>query len=86
MEVGRAVEFVLGEWMQACTTATDFEVQRAKNALKTSLLMRLDGSTAAASEEIGRHFLAYGRRIPVLEMLARVDVSCFAACHLKVEA
>lgn len=73
MEVDRYVEFVNGEWMRMCTNVTDFEVQRAKNALKSSMLLRLNGDTAAASEEIGRHILAYGRRIPVDEMIARIN-------------
>ena len=29
--------------MRLCTSISDFEVERAKNAFKTSLLMQLDG-------------------------------------------
>lgn len=48
------------------------ELQRAKNQLKTSLLMELDGTTPVC-EEIGRQMLTFGRRIPVSELFARID-------------
>ena len=51
---------------------TDFEVERAKNLFKTNLLLSLDGSTHVC-EEIGRHMLCYGRRIPWAEMEARIE-------------
>ncbi|GJD11267.1 Probable mitochondrial-processing peptidase subunit beta [Galdieria sulphuraria] len=40
--------------------------------LKTNLLGQLDNTTAEA-EEVGRQLLVYGRRIPLLEMFARID-------------
>ena len=39
--------------MRLCNNVTDFEVQRAKNLLKTNLLLQLDGSTPIC-EDIGR--------------------------------
>ena len=39
--------------MRLCTFVTDFEVQRAKNLLKTNMLLMLDGSTPIC-EDIGR--------------------------------
>jgi len=51
---------------------TDFEVERAKNALKTNMLLQLDGTTAIC-EDIGRQMLCYGRRIPLHELEARID-------------
>ena len=62
------------EWMRLCNNITDFEVDRAKNALKTNMLLQLDGTTAVC-EDIGRQMLCYGRRIPPHELEARIDVS-----------
>ncbi|KAK2724369.1 mitochondrial-processing peptidase subunit beta-like isoform X2 [Artemia franciscana] len=61
-----------GEWMRLCTSVTDFEVERAKNLLKTSMLLQLDGTTPIC-EDIGRQMLCYGRRIPVHELEARIS-------------
>ena len=52
---------IQNEWMRICTTVTDFEVNRAKNLLKTNMLLQLDG-TAPICEDIGRQMLCYGRR------------------------
>ncbi len=43
-----------------CTSVTDFEVERAKNQLKTNMLMQLDG-TSQVCEEIGRYVRAVSR-------------------------
>lgn len=34
---------VQSEWMRLCTMATEAEIERAKNLLKTNLLLQLDG-------------------------------------------
>ena len=60
--------------MRLCNDIDDFEVDRAKNALKTNMLLQLDGTTAIC-EDIGRQMLCYGRRIPPHELEARIDVS-----------
>lgn len=52
--------------------AHDSEVERAKNRLKASLLMSLDGTTAVA-EDIGRQLLTYGRRLTPAEVFLRID-------------
>ena len=62
------------EWVRMCTGITDFEVDRAKNLLKTNMLLQLDGTTPVC-EDIGRQMLCYGRRIPQHELEARIDVS-----------
>ena len=71
---------------------------RAKNLLKTNMLLMLDGSTPIC-EDIGRfvfskiellineifnyiffsQLLSYGRRIPLHELDARIDVSVSSA-------
>jgi len=60
------------EWMRICTSITEFEVNRAKNLLKTNMLLQLDGTTPIC-EDIGRQMLCYGRRIPQHELEARID-------------
>ena len=68
-------EFVLHlghQWMHLSNSVTDEEVSRAKDLLKTNMLLQLDGSTPVC-EDIGRQMLCYGRRIPLPEMEARID-------------
>jgi processing peptidase subunit beta len=72
MQVEDMMFNVQGEWMRLCSSVTEFEVQRAKNLLKTNLLLMLDGSTPVC-EDIGRQMLCYGRRIPINEIDARID-------------
>lgn len=61
------------EWIRICTALTESEVTRAKNILKTNMLLQLDGTTAIC-EDIGRQMLCYGRRIPLHELEARIEV------------
>ena len=56
---------IQNEWMRMCTSLTEFEVDRAKNLLKTNMLLQLDGTTPIC-EDIGRQMLCYGRRGPCL--------------------
>jgi len=60
------------EWMRLCTSVTDFEVERAKNLLKTNMLLQLDGTTPIC-EDIGRQMLCYGRRMPQHELEVRIN-------------
>lgn len=60
------------EWMRLCTAVTEKEVARAKNILKTNMLLQLDGTTAIC-EDIGRQMLCYNRRIPLHELETRID-------------
>uniref|UniRef100_A0A671VRA0 Ubiquinol-cytochrome c reductase core protein 1 n=1 Tax=Sparus aurata TaxID=8175 RepID=A0A671VRA0_SPAAU len=59
-------------WMNLCTTATESDVARGKQALKASLVGQLNGTTPIC-DDIGRHILNYGRRIPLAEWDARID-------------
>jgi processing peptidase subunit beta len=63
---------IQSEWMRLCTSVTESEVARAKNLLKTSMLLQLDGTTPVC-EDIGRQMLSYGRRLPLHELEARID-------------
>lgn len=64
---------IQNEWMRLCTSITDFEVERAKNLLRTNMMLQLDGTTPIC-EDIGRQMLCYGRRIPQDELEARIKV------------
>ncbi|XP_027908499.1 probable mitochondrial-processing peptidase subunit beta, mitochondrial [Vigna unguiculata] len=48
------------------------DVIRARNQLKSSLLLHIDG-TSPVAEDIGRQLLTYNRRIPFAELFARID-------------
>lgn len=61
------------EWMRLCTVVTEHEVERARNILKTNMLLQLDGTTAIC-EDVGRQMLCYNRRIPLHELEKRIDV------------
>lgn len=74
MEIEWFVHNVQREWMRLCTSVTEKEVERAKNILKTNMLLQLDGTTAIC-EDIGRQMLCYNRRIPLHELEARINVS-----------
>jgi len=63
---------VQSEWMRLCTMVTEGEVERAKNLLKTNMLLQLDGTTPIC-EDIGRQMLCYNRRIPLHELEKRID-------------
>jgi processing peptidase subunit beta len=60
------------EWHRLAINITEAEVFKAKNALKTSLLLSLDGTTAVA-EDIGRQMLVYGKRLSPWEVDALIE-------------
>jgi len=51
---------------------TEVEVKRAKNQLKSSLLMNLE-SRMVELEDLGRQVQVHGRKLGVKEMIARID-------------
>ncbi|MFS7959337.1 putative peptidase M16, metalloenzyme, LuxS/M16 peptidase [Helianthus anomalus] len=59
---------IMQKLSQLCYQVTEEEVIRAQNKLKYEFCKE-----QPRAEEIGRQLLAYGRRIPLAEMLARVD-------------
>ncbi|KAJ9587733.1 hypothetical protein L9F63_018841 [Diploptera punctata] len=63
---------IQSEWMRLCTSVTEGEVERARNLLKTNMLLQLDGTTPIC-EDIGRQMLCYNRRIPLHELEARIE-------------
>ncbi|XP_059099097.1 mitochondrial-processing peptidase subunit beta-like [Tigriopus californicus] len=72
MQLDDMVHFITEEWMRLCTTVSDFEVDRAKNLLKTNMMLQLDGTTPVC-EDIGRQMLCYGRRMSAQELEKRID-------------
>jgi processing peptidase subunit beta len=63
---------VTDEWQRIANNITPTEVERAKHKLITNTILSLDGNTIVA-EEIGRQMLAIGRRIPVSEVILRIN-------------
>ncbi|KAI7449199.1 hypothetical protein KC364_g12484 [Hortaea werneckii] len=51
---------------------TEIEVVRAKNQLRSSLLMNLE-SRMVELEDLGRQVQVHGRRVPVTEMVSNID-------------
>lgn len=66
------VHFTIREWMRLATFPSSADVEQAKQQLKTSFLLNLDGTTPIA-EEIGRHMLVYGRRLNPYEIYTMID-------------
>ncbi|KAM3314941.1 hypothetical protein ACQJBY_033605 [Aegilops geniculata] len=63
---------IMQEMSKLSYRVTEEDVIRARNQLKSSIQLHLDGSTAVV-EDIGRQQLIYGRRIPIPELFARID-------------
>jgi len=54
------------------SSVSEEDVERGKRQLKTTLFGSLDSTTTIA-EDIGRQLLVYGRRLPISELLLRLD-------------
>ncbi|KAF5457664.1 hypothetical protein F2P56_021750 [Juglans regia] len=63
---------IMNETTKLCCRVLEEDVIRARNQLKSSLLLHIDG-TSPVAEDIGRQLLTYGRRIPFAELFARID-------------
>ncbi|XP_058486826.1 cytochrome b-c1 complex subunit 1, mitochondrial [Solea solea] len=72
MHIEDMVHWTQNAWINLCTTVTESDVARGKIALKASLVGQLNGTTPIC-DDIGRHILNYGRRIPLAEWDARID-------------
>ncbi|KAL2532043.1 putative mitochondrial-processing peptidase subunit beta [Abeliophyllum distichum] len=63
---------IMYEISKLCYRVSEVDVIRARNQLKSSLLLHMDG-TSPVAEDIGRQLLTYGRRISFAELFARID-------------
>ncbi|CAN6804607.1 unnamed protein product [Brassica oleracea] len=63
---------IMHEVTKLAFRVSEADVTRARNQLKSSLLLHMDG-TSPIAEDIGRQLLTYGRRIPTAELFARID-------------
>lgn len=72
MNLDDLVHFTLREWTRMSIGATEVEVERAKNQLKASLLLSLDG-TSAIAEDIGRQLVTSGKRLTPQQIESAVD-------------
>jgi predicted Zn-dependent peptidase len=63
---------VIDQIGNATETLNDTEVNRAKSQMKAGLLMALESSEARVGQ-LARQMLAYGRPIPLEEIVAKVD-------------
>lgn len=63
---------VQSEWMRLCTMVTEAEIERAKNLLKTNMLLQLDGMEAQLTCLWGfhRHFFFLQEQHQFVKILA----------------
>jgi predicted Zn-dependent peptidase len=63
---------VVGEITNATETVNEAEIARAKAQMKAGLLMALE-SSSARTEQLARQMFAWGRPIPLDELVARIE-------------
>jgi predicted Zn-dependent peptidase len=63
---------VVGEITNAADTVSEAEIARAKAQMKAGLLMALE-SSGARTEQLARQMFAWGRPIPLDELVARIE-------------
>ncbi|MGE3144192.1 MAG: M16 family metallopeptidase [Pseudorhodoplanes sp.] len=71
-DIPQLMEVVIEQIADATDTIGEAEVARVKAQMKTGLLMALESSGARAWQ-LARQMFAYGRVIPVAEIVARID-------------
>jgi predicted Zn-dependent peptidase len=71
-DVPDLMRVVVDEIVNAPETLNEAEVARAKAQMKAGLLMALESSSARA-EQLARQMFAWGRPIPIEELVARID-------------
>jgi predicted Zn-dependent peptidase len=71
-EVEDLVPLIFEEVTKAASRVSDDEVARARAQLKASVLMSLE-STSARCEQLARQLMVFGRPIPVVEAVAKID-------------
>jgi predicted Zn-dependent peptidase len=71
-DVAELMRVVVDEINAAAQTLSEAEIARAKAQMKAGLLMALESSSARA-EQLARQIIAYGRPIPLDEIVAKID-------------
>jgi predicted Zn-dependent peptidase len=71
-DVAELMRVVVDEVNAAAETINETEVARAKAQMKAGLLMALESSSARA-EQLARQMFAWGRPIPLDELVARIE-------------
>jgi predicted Zn-dependent peptidase len=71
-DVPELMRVVVGEITNAAETITEAEIARAKAQMKAGLLMALE-SSSARTEQLARQMFAWGRPIPLDELVARIE-------------
>ena len=80
------IPYVIARELELCTSGnyrgsvTKAELARAKNQLKSSLMMALE-SRLVEVEDLGRQVLVHGKKVSVQEMCAAIDRVDLAALH-----
>jgi predicted Zn-dependent peptidase len=71
-DVPELMRVVIDELANAADTLSESEIARAKAQMKAGLLMALESSGARA-EQLARQMIAYGRPIPLEEIVAKIE-------------
>jgi predicted Zn-dependent peptidase len=71
-DTGELMQVVVDELASAAETASGAEVARAKAQMKVGMVTALESSSMRA-EQIARQILAFGRPIPLEELIAKID-------------
>jgi predicted Zn-dependent peptidase len=71
-DVAELMRVVVGELAAATESINETELARAKAQMKAGLLMALESSSARA-EQLARQILAWGRPVPLDELVARIE-------------
>jgi predicted Zn-dependent peptidase len=71
-DAAELMRVVVDQISEATETIEENEIARAKAQMKAGLLMALESSGARA-EQLARQMLAYGRPLPIEEIVAKVD-------------
>ena len=74
------MEVIVDVINDAVETLTEAEIARAKAQMKAGLLMALE-SCSSRAEQLARQIMAYGRPIPVDEIVAKVDAVTVASAR-----
>jgi predicted Zn-dependent peptidase len=71
-DVAELMRVVVGEIENAADTISEAEIERTKAQMKAGLLMALE-SSSARTEQLARQMMAWGRPIPLDELVGRIE-------------